>query len=126
MVPRKRLRLLRSVAWKVKFSGSRLRWLLWTSSCLIIRQFLESKTSCFSANLWRANLFFSYLILCDLCFLRFFSVLMKFDVSILISFFFFNKITDLHFGFFSLFVFEDSFWFLVFECAACIFLLSCY
>ena len=35
-------------------------WLLLTCSCLIIRQFLELKTSCFSANLWRANLFFLF------------------------------------------------------------------
>ena len=31
----------------VKFSGSRLIWLLLTFSCLIIGQFLELKTSCF-------------------------------------------------------------------------------
>jgi hypothetical protein len=37
-------------------------------SCPIIRKFLESKTLCVSANLWRAISFFSYLGLCDLCF----------------------------------------------------------
>jgi hypothetical protein len=57
-----------TVVWRVRSSGSRLRWLLWTSSCLITRQFLKSKTSCVSANLWRANSFLSYMVLCDLCF----------------------------------------------------------
>jgi hypothetical protein len=91
--------LLRSVVWRVKSSGSRLRWLLWTSSCLITRQFLKSKTSCVSANLWRANSFFFFIWFCVTCVLKFsFAMLMKFGVSILI-FFFFNKITDFHSGF---------------------------
>ncbi len=115
MVPRKRLRLLRSVAWKVKFSGSRLRWLLWTSSCLIIRQFLELKTSFFSANCWRANLFFPNLFLCDLFF---FLMVFFLCVDEVLTFpfwspFSFNKITDFHLGFLPFFVFEDFFWFLV-------------
>ncbi len=118
MVQRKRLLLLRSVAWKVKFSGSRLCWLLWTFGCLIIRQFLELKTSCFSANLWCANLFFFLFGFVRPVFLIFF-VLVRFDISILIFFFSFNKITDFHFDFSFHFVFENSF--SEFECAASFF-----
>ncbi len=61
---------------------------------------------------------FPYLVSAT-CVFNFF-VLMRFDISILIFFFSFNKITDFHFDFSFHFVFENSF--SEFECAASFFI----
>ncbi len=69
-VPRKRLCLLRSVDWTVKSSGSRPSWLLWISSCPILRQFSESKRR--ASVLICGVLFCSFLVqFCVACVLKF-------------------------------------------------------
>ena len=91
----------------MKFSGSRLGWLLLTFSRSVIRQFLELKTSCYSVNLWRANLFFSYSFSCAICVFNFFCV--GEVLTFLFDLFFHNKITNFHFGSSSQFVFDNFF-----------------
>ncbi len=90
----------------------------WHLAALLFDSFWSWKCRVFSANLRCANLFFSYLALCHLCFQLF---LCRCGLTYLFDLlFFFNKITDFHFGFSFHFVFEN--FFLEFECAACLLL----
>ena len=106
MVPRKRLCLLRSVVWTVKSSSSRLSWLLWTASCPITKQFLESKRRVSVLICGVLFCSFSHSVLCDLCFEVFFVFFSEFlrEYAVLMKcwrfhFVSFNKITDFHFDF---------------------------
>ncbi len=122
----KLLSLIFEAIWTVKFSSSRLSWLLWTFSCPNIRQFLELKR--------RVSVLICGVLLCsfscsglrDLCFEVFSEYLCEYAVVMKCwrFHFLFNKLPDFHFDFsFHFLSFESSF--LGFECAARS-LVSCY
>ncbi len=91
----------------MKFSGSRLGWLLLTFSCPNIRRFLELIRF---VSVLICGVLFSRTVSRDLCFEVFFEISREFVVLTnrwLFRFSFFNKITDFHFGFSLHFVFEN-------------------
>ncbi len=124
-VPRKRLCLLRSVVWRVKFSSSKSSWLLWTVSCPTIRQFLESKRRVSALICGVLFCSFSCSVLRGWCFEVFSEILCGYAVVMKCwrFHFLFNKVPDFHFDFSFHFCLENSF--LGFECAAHS-LFSCY